>query len=283
MPKAPSTTPQYFAAQTSLPSPRRLHVALIPDGNGRWAVARGLPRSAGHRAGVRSVRTAVRAAPALGIGTLTIHAISSDNWKRPEAEVRAILACIAEFLIAEREHCVAEGVRVTVIGRRDRLPADVLDAITETERATQGGERLHLRLAVDYSSRAAVADAAAIAGGLGADTISRLLGADGPRGARGARTADVDLVVRTGGEMRMSDFLLWECAYAELVFTTIPWPDFGAAHLGAALAEFGRRERRFGGLPEPTSPPPTVAKRRRRPAGDLPPRIACGASSSGTG
>lgn len=269
MPRTPSSTPANFAAQTSLPKPRRLHVALIPDGNGRWAVARGHPRSAGHRAGVRSVRTAVRAAPALGIGTLTIHAISSDNWKRPEAEVRAILACIAEFLEAEREHCVAEGVRVTVIGRRDRLPADVLDAITETERATAGGERLHLRLAVDYSSRATVASAAAIgstaalAGNLAAETITRLLGSDGPRGAR---VGDVDLVVRTGGEMRLSDFLLWECAYAEILFTTVPWPDFGAAHLGAALAEFGRRERRFGGLPEPASPPPTVAKRRRAPA-----------------
>jgi len=243
-----------FALQSPLRSAEsRLHVALVPDGNGRWAVARGQPRSAGHRAGVDAVRRAVRAAPALGIGTLTIHALSADNWKRPHAEVLSILELVAEFLAGELVACCAEGVRVTVIGRRDRLPDDVRRAIETAERETAAGAALHLRLAIDYSSRdeilAAVAETLLAAvterGGATRASVSAVLGADG---APDAPVPELDLLVRTGGELRLGDFLLWECAYAELVFVDKPWPEFGADDLAAAVAEYRRRERRFGGL-----------------------------------
>jgi len=233
-----------------------LHVALIPDGNGRWAVARGLPRSAGHRAGVGAVRRAVRAASRLGIGTLTVHALSCDNWKRPDAEVRSILGLVAEFLLAERERCRRKGVRVTVIGRRDRLPADLRVAIQDTERATARGRRLHVRLAVDYSSRDAIFDAVATltAGRLAPvprSGVDALLGIDGPRRSP---VPPVDLLVRWGGEQRVGDFLLWEAAYAEILFLDRPWPEFRGRDLAAAVAEFRRRDRRFGGLPDAAAP-----------------------------
>ena len=221
-----------------------LHAAIVPDGNGRWAVARGLPRAAGHRAGVDAVRRCVRAAPALGIGTLTIDALSSDNWKRPRAEVVSILGCIAGFLLGEVAGHRAEGVRVTVIGRRDRLPDDVRRVIEAAESATAAGTALHLRLAVDYSSRDAIL-AAARAGAATPRALGAALGADG---LPAQPVPDLDLIVRTGGEVRLGDFLLWESAYAELVFVRTPWPEFGAGDLAAAVAEYGRRERRFGGL-----------------------------------
>jgi len=216
-----------------------LHVAVIPDGNGRWAAARGLPRSEGHRVGVEAVRRTVRSAGDLGIGKLTIHALSRDNWGRPYPDVRAILGCVAEFLDSEADAFAARGVRVSVIGRRERLPPDVLRAIETAETATAGARGLHLRLAVDYSARDAIVRALACA----------------PRDHDEARLEaarafgnDVDLLVRTGGEQRLSDFLLWECAYAELVFVPALWPDFGPEDLAAAVAEFHRRERRFGRL-----------------------------------
>jgi len=244
-----------FAQQRTLHNTHAaLHAALVPDGNGRWAAARGLPRSTGHRAGVEAVRRAVRAASPLGIGTLTIHALSADNWKRPHAEVLSILELVAGFLADEVAACRAEGVRVTVLGRRDRLPDDVRRAIETTERETAAGTALHLRLAVDYSSRdeilAAVAEtilaAVARTGDATRTSVSAVLGADG---APATPVPDVDLVVRTGGELRLGDFLLWECAYAELVFLDKPWPEFGADDLAAAVTEYRRRERRFGGLP----------------------------------
>jgi len=232
--------------QTSLPQPDgALHAALVPDGNGRWARARGLPRAAGHRAGLEAVRRAVRAAPALGIGTLTIDAISSDNWKRPRAEVLAILGLIAEFLVEIAAQRQPAGVRVTCIGRRDRLPDDVRRAIESAERATAAGPGLHLRLAVDYSSREAILAAVAAAETRTRATVAAALGADGPPSSA---VPDLDLLIRTGGELRLGDFLLWEGAYAELVFLRTPWPEFGADDLAAAVAEFRRRERRFGGL-----------------------------------
>jgi undecaprenyl diphosphate synthase len=235
-----------FAPQTSLHhAAKPLHAAIVPDGNGRWALARGLPRAAGHRAGLEAVRRAVRAAPALGIGTLTIDAISSDNWKRPRAEVLAILGLIAEFLVdivAERQPA---GVRVTCIGRRDRLPDDVRRAIESGERATAAGLGLHLRLAVDYSSRDAILAAVAAPEARTRATVAAALGEDGPPSSS---EPDLDLLIRTGGELRLGDFLLWESAYAELVFLRTPWPEFGADDLAAAVAEYRRRERRFGGL-----------------------------------
>ena len=222
-----------------------LHVALIMDGNGRWATERGLPRVAGHRAGVEAVRRVVEAAPSLGIGVLTLYAFSSDNWRRPPAEVRALMQLVRLHLPAEAERCRQHGVRLSIIGRRDRLPVAVRRVVEAAEARTAGGRVLHVRLALDYSARDAIARAA------------RLLPPDQPATheafARALAQAyhtdeapDVDLLIRTGGEQRLSDFLLWECAYAELYFTDARWPDFGEAELAAALDAFHCRERRFG-------------------------------------
>ena len=201
-----------------------LHVAIVMDGNGRWATRRGLPRVAGHRAGAEAVRRSVEAAPGLGIAALTLYAFSADNWKRPPGEVSALMRLFARYLRTETPRLSDNGVRLELVGRRDRLPSPLVAAIDAAERATAGGTQLRLRLAVDYSSRWAI--------------------------RAGALLPDVDLLIRTGGEQRLSDFLLWECAYAELYFSDTMWPDFGAADLGAAVAEFRARERRFGGLPE---------------------------------
>jgi undecaprenyl diphosphate synthase len=224
-----------------------LHVAIVMDGNGRWAEARGLPRLAGHRRGADAVRRVVEAAPDLGIGTLTLFAFSADNWRRPAEEVNGLMALFHRYLARQAKALAASGVRLTVIGRRDRLPRRVSAAIVAAERATAAGCRLLLRLAVDYSARDAILAAAPRAGAVPTrETFARSLGE-----AYGTRepSADVDLLVRTGGEMRLSDFLLWEAAYAELSFTRLMWPDFTAADLEAALRDFQGRERRFGGLP----------------------------------
>lgn len=216
-----------------------LHGAIIMDGNGRWASTRGLPRVAGHKAGADALRRTVEAAPGLGIGTLTVYAFSSDNWRRPQPEVSALMKMFHTYLRREQAKCVEQGVRVSVIGRRDRLPRLLLPVIDECESATAEGEKLHLRLAIDYSSRDAILAAAqALKGQATREALSDALGAP-----------DVDLLIRTGGEQRLSDFMLWECAYAELVFTPVMWPDFAAADLAAAVGEFRSRERRFGALP----------------------------------
>jgi undecaprenyl diphosphate synthase len=216
-----------------------LHTAIIMDGNGRWASTRGLPRVAGHRAGAEALRRTVEAAPDLGIGVLTVYAFSSDNWRRPQPEVSALMKMFHTYLRREQAKCVDKGVRVSVIGRRDRLPRLLLPVIDECENATSKGEKLHLRLAIDYSSRDAILAAAqALNGSATREGLSDALGGQ-----------DVDLLIRTGGEQRLSDFMLWECAYAELVFTPVMWPDFAAADLAAAVGEFRSRERRFGALP----------------------------------
>jgi undecaprenyl diphosphate synthase len=216
-----------------------LHAAIIMDGNGRWASARGLPRVAGHRAGAEALRRAVEAAPDLGIGVLTVYAFSSDNWRRPQPEVTALMKMFHIYLRREQAKCVDKGVRVSVIGRRDRLPRLLLPAIEECESATAAGRKLNLRLAVDYSSRDAILAAAqTLKVGATREELSEALGAP-----------DVDLLIRTGGEQRLSDFLLWECAYAELIFTPVMWPDFSASDLASAVQEFHSRERRFGALP----------------------------------
>src|SRR5580658_1628954 len=217
-----------------------LHVAIIMDGNGRWASARGLPRIAGHGAGADAVRRTIETAPSLGISVLTLYAFSADNWSRPAREVSALMKLLGRYLTQEAERCVANGVRLEAIGRRDRLPAPLVSLLEEVERKTAHGERLHLRLAIDYSSRQAILDAARRAMESGADTteeyFSSLIG------------PDVDLLIRTSGEQRLSDFLLWECAYAELIFTSRLWPDFTASDLADAVAEFHRRDRRFGAV-----------------------------------
>jgi undecaprenyl diphosphate synthase len=226
-----------------------LHVAIIMDGNGRWATRRGLPRLEGHRRGADTVDRVVQAAPDLGIGTLTLYAFSSDNWQRPAEETAGLMRLFRVYLRKETRRCVDNGVRLVVIGRRDRLAPDVVTAIGEAEEATAGGGRLVLRLAIDYSARDAILRAAALAGppdgDLSRSRFSRLLA----RATHAPEDAnDVDLLVRTGGEQRLSDFLLWECAYAELVFSPQLWPDFTTADLAAAVTEFRSRQRRFGGL-----------------------------------
>ncbi|MEM1041636.1 MAG: di-trans,poly-cis-decaprenylcistransferase [Bacteroidota bacterium] len=222
-----------------------LHAALIMDGNGRWATAQGLARTAGHRAGVETVRRIVEAAPELGVGTLTLYAFSSDNWKRPWTEVAALMALLRRYLRAEAPKLKREGVRLCVIGRRDRLPGAVRAAIARAEWETRGGQRLALRIAVDYSARDALCRAA---GRLRPDPTRDAFAGALAEAMHSPAAPDVDLLLRTGGEQRLSDFLLWECAYAELVFTPTLWPDFTAADLGAAVADFRRRDRRFGGL-----------------------------------
>ena len=220
-------------------------MAIIMDGNGRWAEARGLPRSLGHMAGARAVGRVVRAAAQLELGTLTLFAFSSANWQRPEAEVRALCELIARQLELQLELFRAQGVRVEAIGRRDRLPARLLEAIERAEDATRGAARIRLRIAIDYSAREAILAAARrfhveCARGGPSQGFGSLLAHDAD---------EVDLLVRTGGEQRLSDFLLWECAWAELYFTRRLWPDFGARDLRRALAAFRGRERRFGALP----------------------------------
>ena len=225
-----------------------MHVAIILDGNGRWARARGLPRAAGHRAGVEAVRRVVRAAPELGIGTLTLYAFSASNWERPVSEVDTLLRLLHEYLLAETKQCSAHGVRVSVIGRRDRLSPSLREAIEAAESATAAGEFLHLRIAIDYSARETIFRAACRfykVTELSHESFARVLGEVNHDGAH-----DVDLLIRTGGEQRLSDFLLWESAYAELLFTPRMWPEFDAADLAAAVREFHTRERRFGRIPD---------------------------------
>jgi undecaprenyl diphosphate synthase len=237
----------------------KLHAAIIPDGNGRWARSRGLPREAGHRAGLEAVRRAVSAAPGLGIGTLTFFAFSAANWNRPQAEVRGILQVLENYLRSDLPAWVETGARVRILGRRDRLPAGLRAAAEAAERATSRGDAFDLRLALDYSAREAILRSACrlyTALEISPDAFARLLDGPAPGINAGALAhampepaQNVDLLIRTGGEQRLSDFLLWESAYAELIFTERMWPDFSAADLEAAVMEFHRRERRFGRVP----------------------------------
>jgi undecaprenyl diphosphate synthase len=221
------------------------HVAIIMDGNGRWATRRGLPRVAGHRSGASAVRRTIEAAPDLGISILTLYAFSEDNWSRPEREVSALMKLLGRYLVQETDRCVANGVRLEAIGRRDRLPRQLVDLLEEAESRTAAGDRLRLRLAIDYSARQAIVDAARRAMvdaepgftcNLTEEAFSALVG------------PDVDLLIRTSGEQRLSDFLLWECAYAEMIFTPRLWPDFAREDLAQAVDEFRRRDRRFGAV-----------------------------------
>ena len=217
------------------------------DGNGRWATMRGLPRTAGHRAGADAVERIVEASPGCGIGVLTLYAFSSDNWNRPMPEVTALMRLFKAYLRNRRTRAVENGVAVEVIGRRDRLPVRLLREISEVEAATAQGRVLRLRIAVDYSGRDAIVRAANRAaeepGPVDRERFGELVAqVDNGRGA----VPPVDLLIRTGGEQRLSDFLLWESAYAELVFSDVMWPDFAAPDLERAVADFSSRERRFG-------------------------------------
>ena len=225
-----------------------MHVAIIMDGNGRWATARGLPRLAGHRRGAHAVREAVEASPRLGIDTLTLYAFSADNWRRPPDEVTGLMGLLDQYLREQVRRCHEQGVRVTLVGRRDRLSPALRMRVESVERETLGGRTLHLRLAIDYSAREAIWLAVDRLCRTGERSREALAAAVRSGDGTPANVADVDLLIRTGGEQRLSDFLLWESAYAELWFTDTPWPDFTRADLAAAVEAFSHRERRFGGL-----------------------------------
>ena len=233
-----------LSAKLISPFRDKLHVGIIMDGNGRWATRRGLSRLRGHEAGVEALRRVVEAAPGQGVGTLTLYAFSTDNWRRPKAEVAGLMRLMRYYLANEVAALCKNGVRLTVIGRRDRLSDGVATAIGHAEAATLRCNALHLRIAIDYSARDAILNAAAKLAGEPApsrEKFSELVTGE-------ADLRDVDLIIRTSGEKRLSDFLLWEAAYAELHFTERMWPDFEADDLAEALASFHRRERRFGGL-----------------------------------
>jgi len=225
------------------------HVALIMDGNGRWAKARGLPRIAGHRAGARAVRRCIEAAIDQGVEWLTLFAFSSENWRRPEGEVMDLTALLRQYLRSEVSELLKNGVRFRVIGDRSRFSADLREELEAAERRTEACQRLTLVLALSYGGRAEIlmaAKAMAEAAGRGAIDPATL---DEDGFASFLSTAgmpDPDLLIRTSGECRLSNFLLWQCAYAELVFLDVLWPDFDEAHFAAALAEFARRDRRYG-------------------------------------
>jgi undecaprenyl diphosphate synthase len=218
------------------------------DGNGRWALMRGRRREEGHIAGAASVRRTVESAPSLGITTLTLYAFSSDNWRRPAGEVDNLMFLLQKYLDGECANMAAQGVRFNVIGRRDRIPASLRRSIERVEERTSEGRCLHLRVAIDYSARDAIlaaANRAAGAGPLGREAFERFMfeAIHAPAGTR-----DVDLFIRTGGEKRLSDFLLWESAYAELYFTDVAWPDFTEEDLARAVDAFAARDRRYGGV-----------------------------------
>jgi undecaprenyl diphosphate synthase len=218
------------------------------DGNGRWALLRGRPREEGHVAGATAVRRTVESAPGLGITTLTLYAFSSDNWRRPRGEVDNLMFLLQKYLDSECVHLAGKGVRLSVIGRRDRISDSLRRSIAWVEESTSEGTALHVRVALDYSSRAALLAAAGrLAHGIPAtrEAFERSLGEaiHAPSGTR-----DVDLLIRTGGEQRLSDFLLWESAYAELYFTDVLWPDFTGTDLAAAVQAFAARDRRYGGV-----------------------------------
>ena len=225
-----------------------MHVAIIMDGNGRWALRRGRARCAGHAHGARAVRAATEAAIGEGIDTLTLYAFSADNWGRPRDEVAALMRLFRRYLKVETKRCLLHDVRVNVIGRRDRLDFSLLRAIERCERLTQHGAALTLRLAIDYSSRYNIMAAARSLRDLREHDERTFARALDVVSHSAIEAGPVDLLIRTGEERRLSDFLLWECAYAELYFTDRMWPDFDGEDLRRALRAFAGRERRFGKL-----------------------------------
>jgi undecaprenyl diphosphate synthase len=233
------------------PTPGPNHVAIIMDGNGRWAKARGLPRVAGHRRGADAVRRVVRGAGELGIPVLTLFAFSTENWTRPADEVNDLMGLLRHYLRNELDELRKNGAKLRVIGNREGLAADIVRDISDAENMTRGNSRIDVNICINYGARAEILQAIrslarqVAAGELSADSIdedcfeSELLTSGVP---------DPDLLIRTSGEQRISNFMLWQCAYAELVFVDTLWPDFGKEHLEQAIAEFRRRERRYGGV-----------------------------------
>jgi undecaprenyl diphosphate synthase len=221
-------------------------VAIIMDGNGRWARRRGLPIAAGHRAGTKALRRTVEAAIDLGVETLVVYAFSTENWTRPPDEVDALMEIFAETIERELPDLARQGVQVRFIGRRDRAPEELQEMMSDLEAETAANDRLTLWIAFDYGGRAELADAARrlVAAGVSAEEIDEDTFA---RALYAPELPDPDLLVRTSGESRISNFLLWQLAYAELSFTECLWPDFGEAELREALSEYAQRRRRFGG------------------------------------
>jgi undecaprenyl diphosphate synthase len=223
-----------------------LHVAIIMDGNGRWAQRRGLPRTSGHIEGAKTVNAIVETAARVGLRALSLYAFSADNWKRPGTEVAALMRLLRRYLMTETGRCLEQSIRINIIGRRDRLSAGLVSAIEQSERLTAGCTGMHLRIAVDYSAQHSILEAARrlrTDPGLDVERFYELLD---EVDHSSAPAGPVDLLIRTGAEQRLSDFLLWECAYAELYFTDCMWPDFGEAGLRAALSDYAGRQRRFG-------------------------------------
>lgn len=230
------------------PSTPALHVAIILDGNGRWATQKGLPRVAGHRAGAQAVRRLVEDAPECGVSILTLYAFSSDNWKRPAYEVQALMKLFGDYLRSETARCVANDVRLSIIGRRDRLSDSLRRQIENAESETRHGRKLHLRIALDYSGRDMLVYAAQQLQASGTEINRDSLACFLAGVPDSEPVPDVDLLIRTGGEQRLSDFQLWECAYAEFIFLAKMWPDFNLNDLRSAVQHFAQRDRRFGGL-----------------------------------
>ncbi len=230
-----------------------MHIAIIMDGNGRWASHRHLPRSAGHRAGAKAVDAVVEAAARRGVETLSLYAFSAANWQRPRAEVSALFTLLRHHLLTQTERCLAQSIRINVIGRRDRLGAGLVELIERSERATAHCTGMRLRLAIDYSAQHSLVETSRRLAADGAIDrvrfLEHLAAVDHCREPAG----DVDLLIRTGGEKRLSDFLLFECAYAELLFLDCLWPDFQACDFDRALADFAGRERRFGQISAPAA------------------------------
>lgn len=231
-------------ASSQPPAAGPRHVAIIMDGNGRWAAARGLPRAMGHRAGVEALKRTVKGAARLGLECLTVFGFSTENWRRPAEEVSDLMGLVRAYVTSDLEGLKREGVRIRILGRREGLPSDIAAIVDKAEAATAHNSRFLLQVAFNYGGRADIVDAAnrAMARGQGVLTEaaldSELSTAGGP---------PVDLIVRTSGEQRLSNFLLWEAAYAEFVFQDILWPDYGPDALAEAVEVFGRRERRYGG------------------------------------
>ncbi|MBA3812177.1 MAG: di-trans,poly-cis-decaprenylcistransferase [Caulobacteraceae bacterium] len=228
-----------------------LHVAIIMDGNGRWAKQRGLPRAFGHRAGVAALRRTVEGAPGLGIERLTVFGFSTENWRRPQPEISELMGLLRAYFESDLARLERDGVRVRIVGRRTGLDADILDIVERAEARTRKNDRFHLRVAFNYGGRADIVDAArkfALAVERGVARAKDLDEAMFEAGLSTAPGSAPDLIIRTSGEQRVSNFLLWECAYAELIFQDVYWPDYGPEHLKAAIADFRSRERRFGGV-----------------------------------
>jgi undecaprenyl diphosphate synthase len=227
------------------------HVAIIMDGNGRWATRRGLPRAAGHRAGVENIRRIVRECPTLGVKYLTVYAFSTENWNRPGPEVNILMTLFGEFIDRETQNLHSEGVRIRHLGRIDRLSSVLQRKVRYALDLTRDNTTMTLAVALDYGGRADIVQAVQqiVARGTAPDEITEELIA---AHLYTSELPDPDLIVRTAGEFRLSNFLIWQAAYAEYYSSPVFWPDFGAEELRQAIAAYGQRERRFGALPQPT-------------------------------